>query len=70
MSSAVAAISKALGYDACEEILASGGSLATAYALAASRAVVLADESAPISGVFATVPVASTLATVRPAKSA
>ncbi len=57
MNTTLAAISRALGYDACEEILASGGSLAQAYALAAARSVVLvdADEPAPISAVAPTV---------------
>lgn len=66
--STIANIGNALGYDACEAALASGVSLATVYALAAARSVVIVDDAAPASGVYPTVSAASTAVTARPAK--
>lgn len=61
--SAIAYLSSALQYDACEAALAAGMSLATVYALAAARTVVPAEDEAPVSGIART-----ELATARPGR--
>lgn len=66
--STVANISMALGYDAAESILASGGSLAAAYALACAATYDAVQDAGPVS--HAATVLASDAATIAPRKAA